>query len=527
MDKQFLKRITDAHSWLGLIISGLLFIIFFAGSISLFRDEINQWTFQPHYEIAQGEKLAISEVMEKAISGRKFDAKEHLTLISPSEHLPYYTVYVDVEHGPGEEDYVGFFMDPVSGKEIAPPSDYFLSSFIYQLHVNLNIPNGKYIIGFVTLFFFFAVISGVFIHARKIFINFFKYRTKQQKRSQLLDMHNVVGVMSLPFTVMYAISGLIFNLVIIYQIAFAVVLYKGDQQALLDDAGYQTVEPKWVDKAWQTPNIDYLYAQTEKYKAVPRMIRMYNYGDENAVMHMYGQIKNDFAQQYEVAYNLKDNSTFLVKDSVDPNTLVQGLYVISRLHFGDYAGVDLRIIYFILSIAVCGLIITGNMLWLEKRARQRDQPEKTLKFVTNFTLLTTGGVVLATSVAFLAERLLPITLPAREDYMVYSFILSLVVVAFSLIFNRNKKYFLSILLRSSAFVLFAVVIADWLMFGRKGIILWQEGVKSIIAVEIGIVLLSSLFYFCSVKLSDKKSSVPKHNTNKTDTVVLPVSDSSY
>lgn len=41
MNKDFLKRLTEAHSWLGLIISGLLFVIFFAGSISLFRHEID------------------------------------------------------------------------------------------------------------------------------------------------------------------------------------------------------------------------------------------------------------------------------------------------------------------------------------------------------------------------------------------------------------------------------------------------------------------------------------------------------
>jgi len=508
MDKQFLKRITDAHSWLGLIISGLLFIIFFAGSIALFRDEINQWSFQPHYEVAQGEKLALSEVMEKAISGRKFDAKEHLTIITPSENLPYYTIYADVEHEEGDKDYVSFFMDPVSGKEVATPDDYFLATFIYALHVNLNIPYGKYIIGFVTLFFFFALISGIFIHARKVFSNFFKYRAEKNARSQLLDMHNIVGVMSLPFTIMYAISGLIFNLVIIYQIAFAVVLYQGDQQALLDDAGYQAIEPQWVDKSWENPNIDQIYkATTDKYNTEAKMIRMYNYGDESAVMHMFGQVKDDFAQEYEIAYNLVDDSPLLIKDSANPNTLVQGLHVISRLHFGNYAGFDLRIIYFILGIGVCGLIITGNMLWLEKRARQRNQSGKTLKFVTNFTLLSTGGVVLATSFAFLAERLLPITFPQREDYMVYSFIVSLAIVAISLFFNHNKKLFLSLLLRSSGVILFLVLVLDWVMFGSKGLIFWQQGIKNIIGTEIGILLMAALFYYCGYKLKSNQLSV--------------------
>ncbi len=44
MNKEFLKGITEAHSWLGLIISGLLFVVFFAGAIALFRAEITQWS---------------------------------------------------------------------------------------------------------------------------------------------------------------------------------------------------------------------------------------------------------------------------------------------------------------------------------------------------------------------------------------------------------------------------------------------------------------------------------------------------
>ncbi|WP_394392147.1 PepSY domain-containing protein [Shewanella woodyi] len=57
MNKEFLKRITEAHSWLGLIISGLLFIVFFTGSISLFRNEIALWSILPHHAPAQGEPL--------------------------------------------------------------------------------------------------------------------------------------------------------------------------------------------------------------------------------------------------------------------------------------------------------------------------------------------------------------------------------------------------------------------------------------------------------------------------------------
>jgi uncharacterized iron-regulated membrane protein len=506
MSREFLKRLTEAHSWLGLIISGAIFVVFFAGSISLFRDEIEQWSMQPHLAISEGEKLPISQIVERAIEGVPFDPKEHLTLITPIDNRPYYEAYVDVHHEAGEEDHVHFFIDPNTGEKFGNIDGFKLADFIYDLHTDLNIPAGTYVVGFITLFLFFAVVSGVFIHARKLVNNFFQYRSENNPRSKLLDIHNVVGVMSLPFTLMYAFSGLIFNLVIIYQIAFAVFLYQGDKQALLNDGGYNIVKVEWQNKAWETPDIDGMYNEiTEKYQKAPRIVRIYNYGDESAVMHVFVTEKNSLTENYEIAYNLTDRSINFVRDADNPNVLRQGLYVITKLHFGDYAGVDLRILYFILGLGVCVLIVTGNLLWIEKRSKKRNQSPKTLSFVNNFTLWSTGGVILSTAVAFLVDRLSPMQLVNRDDYMVYSFIFTLLVVAVLLVFNHNKKSFLGWLLKVSGYIAIAVVVVDWVMFNKEIVTLWQQGVTTIIGTEIVLVIIATLLIFIGRKLANKPS----------------------
>jgi len=502
MNKEFLKRLTDAHSWLGLIISAVLFVVFFAGSLSLFRAEITQWSMQPHFSVSQGAPLPLSEILASAVAGVPFDAKEHLTVRTPEEHMPYYRAYIDVEHQPGEEDHLAFFIDPVTGEKITEIDSFFLADFIYDLHIDLNIPAGKYVVGFVCLFFFFALTSGIFIHARKLISNFFKYRSKDSARSKLLDMHNVVGVMSLPFTLMYAISGLIFNLVIIYQIAFALVLYKGDQQALLDDAGYQEVIVEWSDVEWQQPKIDSLMQQTtEKYGTTPKFIRIYNYGDDSAVIQFFGAGQNSLTDKYEITYQVKDEKVLFTKDLDNPNSLVIGLYTISKLHFGNYAGFDLRILYFVLGIGVCSLIVTGNLLWIEKRSRQRNQSFTTLKFVRNFTLWSSGGVVLATAIAFVSERLLPAEFANRETFMVYSFVAALLLTAITLIFNHNKKHFLGHLLILTAGLLALVIVLDWLMFAKNITLLWQQGIYTIVGTQVGLAIMAIIFAFSGRKLA--------------------------
>jgi uncharacterized iron-regulated membrane protein len=516
MNKQFLKNITEAHSWLGLIISGLLFVVFFAGSISLFRAEITQWSMQPHFAFNQGEFLPLSEVMPIAIKDLPFDAKEHLSFVMPTQSIPYYQAYVDVIHQPGEVDYQAFYIDAITGEKLTSIDSFFLSDFIYELHMNLNLPAGQYVVGLVTLLFFFGLVSGVLIHAKKLIGNFFKYRASQQGRSKLLDMHNVIGVMSLPYTLMFALSGLIFNLSIIYQIVFAVVLYQGDQQALLDDAGYQAVEPKWQDIPLPNPKVDMLYQQvTNQYGYPPEFVRIYNYGDQGAVFHVFANSPLSLSKEYEVAFTLQDNKAFLVKDQVEPNRLVQGLHVMAMLHFGHYAGFDLRLLYFILGMGVCALIISGNLLWLEKRSRMRNQSVKTLRFISHFTLWSTAGIILSTAMAFLVERLLPATWADRSDFMVASFIITLVLVALSLFFNQDKKRYLAGSLTLSAYLLLAVIVADWLLFAKEIIELSQQGVFSIVGTEIGLFIIALSFLFTAKKLL---ANVPAH---------VPVNEKQY
>lgn len=320
-------------------------------------------------------------------------------------------------------------------------------------------------------------------------------------------MHNVVGVMSLPYTLMYALSGLIFNLAIIYQITFAVVLYKGDQQALLDDAGYQAVEPQWLDKPWKTPDIDRLYQQVKQRYGYPaEFVRIYNYGDQGAVLQMFGNSELSLTKEYEVAYNLNDNSILLVKDAQNPNSLVKGLHVLATLHFGHYAGFDLRILYFVLAMGVCALIISGNLLWIEKRSRLRNQSAQTLRFISHFTLWSTGGVILATAVAFLVERLLPASWADRSDHMVVSFIMSLVVVALSLVINHDKKRFLAWLLILSSCILVAVIAADWLLFAEQILVLTQQGVMVVVATEIVLLIVAFVLLLTGKKLLHQQQS---------------------
>ncbi|SQH77723.1 conserved membrane protein of unknown function [Shewanella benthica] len=391
-----------------MIISGLLFVVFFMGSISLFRSEIYLWSVLPHHTPAQGEVLSPSEIMKLAIEDRPFNAKEHLTLVSPTAEMPFYKVYVDIilpEDATTNIDYVSLLMDPVSGEIVANIDDFYLAEFIYQLHYNLNIPNGSYI------------------------------------------------------------TGLIFNLVIIYQIAFALVLYKGDQQALLIDAGYTQQMPEWLDQPLDTSaKVDTLVDQyVAAFGQPPRVLRAYNYGDSSARLHMSGNESGKFVSPVEQVFALDDGETLFSTTPESANSMTTGRIVLSTLHFGDYAGMDLRLIYLLLGMGVCVLIVSGNLVWVEKRMQQRKSSPKSIALVNSMTLGSTMGVILATAMAFLFERILPLGVAGRDESMMASFVasLGLYLLLAWLVSDKRKMLFISLI--ATACILLTIILADWVL----------------------------------------------------------------
>ncbi|WP_231758972.1 PepSY-associated TM helix domain-containing protein [Microbulbifer elongatus] len=486
------KNLIDAHSWLGVIISVALFIVFWAGSVVLFHHEIQAWAQVPHFAIDKdAPDIPIENIVAQKLEKYELNNEAHLTVVLADDHHPYHQIYIDLkpEEGyEGPEKYAQLLVNPKTGETLAQPGDFYLADFLLHLHYDLRLPGGMYLVGVVTLIFLVLMFTGVYIHARKLIGNFFLYRN-ESKRNKKLDMHNVIGVMSLPFGLMYAITGVIFNISLVFQIAFAVFQYEGDQNAMLEDAGYTMITEKPSGKPLDMqPAYDYARSLGERTGAPVMMMRFYNYGDENAVMQTYAADESRFAQVVEHYYQVRDGSLIGQLDSEHKNAVRSGLDTVVALHFGNFAGVDLRILYLLLGLAVAGMIVVGNLLWLDKRALQKNVSPRSISLVANLTLGGCGGVVLATAGGFLLERILPLGLAARGDWVAYSFgaMLALTVVGAFLV--PNKRRFLCLTLWATAALCVATVIADWAMFGGKMGGLWQNGFYQVIGMQTALLI---------------------------------------
>jgi hypothetical protein len=72
-----------------------------------------------------------------------------------------------------------------------------------------------------------------------------------------------------------------------------------------------------------------------------------------------------------------------------------------QLHFADFGGLALKILFFLLALASCGVILTGNLTWLEVR---RGQDRWINRILARLTAGVATGLLPAFAMLFLADR---------------------------------------------------------------------------------------------------------------------------
>ena len=509
MNRESLKALTNAHAWVGLIISTILFIIFFAGSISLFREDIISWERDPYFTSSEElESFSIDEVISQVTKNYKVNTHGYFILQMPTAEQPSTNLYfeekivakgnLDDEQGDHPEDHIDrhLIISP-NGKVLGDGNAFDWGNFLYQLHYNLHIPEiGLYFVGVVTLFFFVALLSGVVIHWRKIIVKFFQYR-KDGKKDKLLDAHNLIGVMGLPFHIMYAFSGLVFNLLIVYQISYAVVLYGGDEGKLFKAAGVVDVHLEETNVAILVQGLDKLLLTAKESLGEVDIARISvdHFGDESASVTFRGDDKSQFSTRKEVTYHIASGrELYLTKNNYD-NDIRGGLAVIASLHFGDFAGYSLRILFFILGIGTCYIILTGNLMWLQKRANLRSEKQNKLGLQLVRAMTTGGfiGTIFATAVGFMCARVLPIDLLDRSDLIGQIFFACLAASLIASLLIKAQQQFAAIFLKITALALAMIPVLDWLMLSQGIVVMFKAGHFDVLIVE---VILLSLALCC-------------------------------
>lgn len=406
MKASTLRTYLSVHTWVGLVAGLGLFIAFYAGALTVFVHELQDWerAGKPQLSAPAGPQALLDAVL-----ARHPDAAASLFLVLPGEHGPRPTAYWYNEETGNQRR---FLLDDAGALAETPPRAGFVD-FIYDLHFTAGLPRtfGTYLFGVLCVLYGLALVSGVVVYAPGFLKDLFALRVGRNLKRMWQDAHNVVGVLSLPFHVIFAWSGAVLTIGFVLLAPFQFLVYDGKLMPLLESDF--DIAPHMAPAGVAAPilPVDELLRRAQL--ALPGLqaesVFLHDAGDANGVATVYGELpQRRLNHMGGVAMNA---GTGELVNALGPQGYPPGMAFLrglQMLHYGNFGQAAVKWLYFLLGLAGAFLFYSGNLLWIEARRKRREvrQPRRT-RFVAQLTLGVCLGCVAGISALFLADKLLP------------------------------------------------------------------------------------------------------------------------
>ena len=443
------------HTVSGIVISFVLFIIFYAGAFSLFRNELYTWEnplarFETQEQVDYDNTLKLVEnyIKEK-------DAFSRIQLRPSTDDNPFIKFNGTYKEPKEGVKFVQFYINPHTNEVYKNPHSFnnsqsltYMGDTIYRLHyLRALIPvYGIYVAGIVAFFFLFAIVTGILIHWKNIFNKFYAFTVKGKWKQIWTNSHTTIGAITIPFQVIYAVTGALLGLSILLLAPSAVLLFDGNRDEII-----KLVAPNGTIKYDESAeNVSNTVTINELYKKLSNeypesditRIQVFSWGKEDGTVLFQINDENDIAGEGEFLYSAIDG-TLLNSIRPETKTYTQSAYrVLIKLHYAEFGGYLLKVIYFVLAMLTCFVISSGVMIWKTARetSKYTDKQKRFHHRVTKFYVSLTSGLFPAIALIFIANKIFPISMEYRVLYVKTTFFIGWILcIGLGLLWNNYAK----------------------------------------------------------------------------------------
>lgn len=409
MGPTFGKAMTWLHTWAGVVLGGLLLAIFWTGTLSVFDREIDRW-MMPGTRLMSG-TASVSLDRAAAVAAAVVPAQARQWRVdAPTAREPVLRLSYQDRNG----NYVYRAIDPGTYRLIPDQGTEGASRFIFPFHFRLHLTwmqLGYWLVGLAAMAMLVLLVSGVVIH-RKLFAEFFTFRPRRRFQRSVLDLHNLTGVLGLPFHFVITLSGLVIFIGVYFPQAHVGAYGFGEPAASYRAEAFPSYTRPKANQPGVLASLDAMVAQAEREWADARSsgvrtVRVWHPGDAHSYVELRRAYDRDITMNLDRIYFDGASGAVLHRFEAAPVLTVQRF--ISGLHFIQFEHWTLRWLYFLAGLAGCAMIVTGFLFWIE--ARRAAHARKDLAGARTVESLAVGsatGVVLATLAFFAANRLLPL-----------------------------------------------------------------------------------------------------------------------
>ncbi|MEM9599894.1 MAG: PepSY-associated TM helix domain-containing protein, partial [Pseudomonadota bacterium] len=397
MNRERHLRNYGLHSWSGMVLGLFVYVICFTGSLALFAHEIISWE-DPAKRLPIAESPApMNDIYQAWLDELSQQGELEFVRFSYSDvHEPYFTGGADVEFEGGRHEYIERRWDTRTGDTLPERGDG-LSRWILDFHRDLMWPQGlggrtigRTIVGIAGVILLLSILTGVIAHT-KIVKEFFTLRYQRSVRLKWQDTHKVLGLWGLPFFTMIAFTGAVLGVVSILAPIVALLTFKGDQQALIDEVVGVPVAAAGIPADMLSVD-DLVTISHPDSGQNPVFVNLHNYGDQNARFDLF-YLSETKMMSYE-AIQIDGVTGEIIPDAAISTETPgnRAVAAMSPLHYGTYGGIALKLLYFVLGIALSIVTIFGLMMWIERRLHGNEGNKSEL-FYRRLSHMVTGTAV--------------------------------------------------------------------------------------------------------------------------------------
>ena len=344
---KFSKKIFRWHHWCGLVVGLFLFMMSITGSVLVFSEE---------WEDLEDPPLMLSGIREQP----SFDASlNNIREANPGFEIRLY-------HLPRQDRALVYelrkkeivrkiYVHPVTGK-ILKEDNRAHKGFQRQLlllHYTLwSGTIGKIIVFSVGILFLISLVTGLVIY-RKSIIKVLRFRVRINHRTQRArhsSWHRIIGVWSLVFNLLIVFSGLLLS----GQISLNALKTQAPLQKDIQPLGS-------LDDMLNRLRTDFPEFESHLVRIRPASNTVQVSGRFHDDPAVYGNFYSSFSFNGQDG---KTESSLFMKDLSFTGRLLK---MAGPLHFGNYGGLPLKILYSLLGLTPGLLALSGFFIWWRRQ----------------------------------------------------------------------------------------------------------------------------------------------------------------
>lgn len=444
MRQGFRQSQATLHTWSGLLVGWVLFVIFVAGTAAYWRQALNRW-MRP--ELARIEQpMRVVQGAQTFLAARAPDAKSWFITVpdarAAGSELFWQPQPKDGADGPlrrrrGRDNsaLIGADGTPAAARETRG------GDFFYRFHFDLHympVLWARWVVGVCAMFMLMAILSGIVTH-KKIFKDFFTLRRARGQRSWL-DGHNAAAVLGLPFHLMITYTGLVTLMAML--MPWATVANYADTAKFTDALFPRAPEAARTGRPAPLVELTAIVRDGQRrLGGAIGFISVDNPGDAAARVTV-SESAAAMLSSRTPSLTYDGTTGRLLWASPPPGGAKETAGVMVGIHAGRYAESAMRWVYFLCGVGGSLMIASGLVLWIVKRREKLPDPAHPhlgFRLVERLNIGFVAGFPAAMAGFLWANRLLPFDLPRRADWEVNAMFLTWGALLLHAFLRRPKQ----------------------------------------------------------------------------------------